>query len=86
MSLLVGLTLVRLFIIYHDYQHGAIFRESRLGHALMYWVGFLTLAVPSIWREDPRLPPTATTPAYWARPLVPIPLVSLGIWQRMPTG
>ena len=45
------LTIVRLFIIYHDFQHGAIFRKSKLGKALMYWVGFLTLVVPSVWKE-----------------------------------
>ena len=29
----MGLTMVRLFIFFHDHQHGAIFRDSRLGKA-----------------------------------------------------
>ncbi|MEZ4749741.1 MAG: hypothetical protein R3B54_03670 [Bdellovibrionota bacterium] len=31
MSLLAGGVTVRMFIIYHDYQHGAIFRNSLAG-------------------------------------------------------
>ena len=32
-SLLTGLTLVRVFIVYHDYQHQAMLKDSRLASA-----------------------------------------------------
>lgn len=81
-SLLIGLTIVRLFIIYHDYQHGAIFRKSKVGNALMYWVGFLTLVVPSVWKEthdyhhrnNARLLGSA---------IGSYPLVTIGIWKGL---
>ena len=81
-STLAGLTIVRLFIIYHDFQHGAIFRKSKLGKALMYWVGFLTLVVPSVWKEthdyhhrnNARLLGSA---------IGSYPLVTVGIWKGM---
>lgn len=50
-SLVAGLVVVRLFIFYHDYLHGAIFRGSKLGKAFMYGVGFATLNPPSVWKE-----------------------------------
>lgn len=50
-SIYLGLVGVRLFIFYHDYCHGALFRGSRPGTLAMTAVGFYTLAVPSVWRE-----------------------------------
>jgi omega-6 fatty acid desaturase (delta-12 desaturase) len=48
-SIGTGLVLIRLFIIYHDYQHGTILRGSRLAAVLMRIYGYLTLNPPSIW-------------------------------------
>ncbi len=50
-GVLLGLLGVRWFIFYHDYCHGALFRSSKLGGALMTVVGWYTLAVPSVWKE-----------------------------------
>jgi acyl-lipid omega-6 desaturase (Delta-12 desaturase) len=50
-SVLAGLVLVRLFIIYHDYQHGTILRGSRLAEAFMVGFGLFTLNPPSIWNR-----------------------------------
>jgi len=50
-AVILGLTQVRLFIFFHDALHGAIFRNSKLGHALMSVVGFYVVAVRSVWRE-----------------------------------
>ena len=41
--------LVRLFVIYHDYQHGSILRESPFAALVMYITGMLGLAPPSVW-------------------------------------
>lgn len=52
LSLTLGLTLVRLFILYHDYQHGAIFYQSKPAKWLMSAVGVLLLNPPSIWNRS----------------------------------
>ncbi len=47
-----GLTLVRLFIIFHDQQHGSILRNSRLADWMMLAFGLLTLNPTSVWRRS----------------------------------
>ncbi len=51
-SVVSGLLLVRMFIIYHDYQHGAILGDSRVAAVLMTAFGLLSLNPPSIWRRS----------------------------------
>lgn len=50
-SILAGLLIVRGFIIYHDYMHGAVLRKSPLARAIMYAYGVLVLTPPRVWRE-----------------------------------
>ena len=50
-AIVMGLVQVRLFIFYHDALHGAIFRNSTIGHALMWVIGFYVVAVRSVWKE-----------------------------------
>ncbi len=52
LSILAGLLLVRLFVIYHDHQHGAILRGSKMGAALMWVWGVVTLAANSVWKDS----------------------------------
>jgi omega-6 fatty acid desaturase (delta-12 desaturase) len=49
-SILAGLTMVRMFIIYHDYQHDTILGNSRLAAVLLGFYGLLLLTPRSIWR------------------------------------
>jgi omega-6 fatty acid desaturase (delta-12 desaturase) len=51
-SVLGGLVMVRAFIMFHDFMHGAILRGSPLGRVLMYGVGTLLLTPPRSWRES----------------------------------
>lgn len=51
-SLVAGLTMVRLFIFYHDYQHEAIFRNSPFMKWVMQAYGILILNPPSIWKRS----------------------------------
>lgn len=51
-SIVGGLVMVRAFIMFHDYMHGAILRGSVLGQVLMYGVGVLLLTPPRSWRES----------------------------------
>lgn len=50
-SVLAGLVHVRLFVIYHDYLHGAIFEKSLVAGAFFRLYGLLALSPPSIWRH-----------------------------------
>ncbi len=50
-SLLAGLTLVRLFVILHDYQHHSILQHSMLAEILFTLFGILILVPPSIWKR-----------------------------------
>lgn len=49
---LAGLVVVRAFVLYHDYQHGAILRRSRTAKVLMTLYGLLTLTPPSPWNRS----------------------------------
>jgi omega-6 fatty acid desaturase (delta-12 desaturase) len=50
-GVLAGLLVARLFVIYHDFQHGAILKGSIVGAIIMKGFGLLTLAPSSIWNE-----------------------------------
>lgn len=47
----LGLIYIRLFIFFHDYCHGAIFYRQPLAAPIMAGVGYLILAVTSVWKE-----------------------------------
>lgn len=51
-SILAGLMIVRGFILYHDFLHGAILRGSKGGKALLYTFGTLILTPPNSWRKS----------------------------------
>ncbi len=50
LSVLGGLIMIRAFILYHDFMHGAILRKSRLGKFIFYFYGLLVLTPPRSWR------------------------------------
>lgn len=49
---LMGLVIVRLFVIYHDQQHRSILPKSRLADFYMRLYGLLVLCPSSIWRAS----------------------------------
>ena len=51
-SVMTGLMLLRLFVIYHDQQHHAILPKSHLAEALMRLVGIISLSPSSVWRSS----------------------------------
>ncbi len=51
-SIVSGLVVVRLFVIYHDYQHGAILRRSPVARGIMFIFGMLALTPPSVWNRS----------------------------------
>jgi omega-6 fatty acid desaturase (delta-12 desaturase) len=48
----LSLLYVRLFVIYHDYEHRAILRDSTIAHWIMAVVGIYLLAPETIWRRS----------------------------------
>lgn len=50
-SILAGLVLVRLFVIFHDYQHHSILAHSVIADALFTAFGIFILVPPSIWKR-----------------------------------
>lgn len=51
-SFLVALVWVRLFIIFHDFQHHAILKNSKLAGAILWLYGLLTLSPTSVWNRS----------------------------------
>ena len=51
-SIIGGLVMVRGFIIYHDYHHGAILKDSWLAKILINFFGMLLLTPASSWRKS----------------------------------
>ncbi len=51
-SVLSGLLLLRLFVIYHDQQHYAILGRSRVAEILMRVFGVFALSASSVWRSS----------------------------------
>ncbi len=51
-SLLIGLLLLRMFVIYHDFLHKSILKGSRLAKVLFTLFGFYTLNPTSIWKRS----------------------------------
>jgi len=51
-STLASLVFVRMFVIYHDHQHGTILRHSRLADVIMLAYGLCVLTPPSIWKRS----------------------------------
>ncbi|MCU0770583.1 MAG: fatty acid desaturase [Verrucomicrobia bacterium] len=51
-SVLAGLLVLRLFVIYHDQQHHAILPRSRVAEVLMRVFGVLALSPSSVWRSS----------------------------------
>src|SRR5687767_372029 len=50
-SVLAGLLILRLFVIYHDQQHHAILAKSRLAELFMRIFGIYALTASSVWRS-----------------------------------
>lgn len=51
-SILCGLLYVRLFVIYHDFQHRAILQNSRMANIVLNSIGAYLLAPENIWKRS----------------------------------
>jgi acyl-lipid omega-6 desaturase (Delta-12 desaturase) len=51
-SIIGSLTLIRMFILYHDYMHGAILTNSPIIGSFLKLYGTLVLSPPYIWKHS----------------------------------
>ncbi|WPJ96788.1 fatty acid desaturase [Coraliomargarita algicola] len=51
-SILLGLLMVRMFVIYHDHQHHAILPRSKLAKVLMRYWGIFAMTPSCIWQHS----------------------------------
>ena len=51
LSAVAGLVSVRMFILYHDYLHGALLRGSKVARVLLYPFAMWVMTPPKVWRE-----------------------------------
>jgi len=51
LSVLAGLVVVRLFVIYHDYLHGTLLQKSHLANLLFTIIGMYVLAPKTVWKR-----------------------------------
>jgi len=51
-SIICGLLYVRMFVIYHDYQHHAILQNSKVAQTIMTIFGIYILAPETIWKRS----------------------------------
>ena len=50
-SIVAGFVIVRLFVIYHDFYHGAILQNSWLAHSMLYSFGLIILSPARSWKH-----------------------------------
>ena len=90
LSILAGLVMVRAFIMFHDYMHGAILQGSFLGRLMMYGVGTLVLTPPRSWRESHnyhhanvgRIATEGTDTPVVTTDIGAYPMMSVDMWRR----
>lgn len=82
LSVLAALTLVRLFIFYHDYLHGAVLGGSVVGRLVMNTIGYWVLSGPSVWKQTHDYHHKNTSKMVGAS-IGSYPIVSTDIWRIM---
>ncbi len=81
-SVLAGLVIVRLFIIYHDFFHGALLRNSRAAKLILSIYGILVLAPPRVWKETHNYHHAHTAQIIGSH-IGSFPVVTVEMWKKM---
>lgn len=81
-AILSGLVIVRLFIIYHDFMHGALLRDSRLAKLVLSLYGVLVLAPPRVWKETHNYHHAHTAQIVGSH-IGSFPVVTVEMWKKM---
>jgi omega-6 fatty acid desaturase (delta-12 desaturase) len=81
-SLIEGLTLVRIFILFHDFQHSAILRGSVAARVLFGAYGLLVMTPPRVWRETHNYHHAHNGKIVGSH-VGSYPVVTVAMWSRM---
>ncbi len=81
-SLISGLTIVRVFCLFHDFQHGAILRQSKLAQAIYWFFGSSILVTPSVWRETHNYHHAHTAKIVGSH-IGSYPVVTTAMWKEL---
>ncbi len=77
-----GLLIVRLFIVYHDFMHGAILRGSRAAKLILSVYGVLVMAPPRVWKETHNYHHAHTAQIVGSH-IGSFPVVTVEMWKKM---
>jgi len=77
-----GLIIVRLFIVYHDFMHGALLRGSRAAKAILSVYGMLVMAPPRVWKETHNYHHAHTAQIVGSH-IGSFPVVTVEMWKKM---
>ena len=77
-----GLLLVRMFILFHDFMHGAILRGSRVAGAIFRAYGISVMTPPNVWRQTHNYHHAHTAKLVGSH-IGSYPMVTPAIWAMM---
>lgn len=81
-SVLAGLTIVRIFIFYHDYLHNAIFRGSKVAKVFFEVFGLYVMTTTRAWRESHNYHHAHTAKIVGSH-VGSYAMVTVGMWKTM---
>ena len=81
-AVVAGLTTVRIFIIYHDFMHGALLRDSKVARYVLGLFGLLVLAPPKVWRETHNYHHAHTAQIVGSH-IGSYPVVTVDMWKKL---
>lgn len=77
-----GLTIVRVFCLFHDYYHGAILRQSKLAETIFWFFGLSITSPASVWKETHDFHHANTSKLVGSH-IGSYPIVTAGMWKAM---
>ncbi len=81
-SVICSLLIVRTFILFHDFQHGALLRNSRVARAIFFVYGLVIMTPPKVWRETHNYH-HANTAKLVGSHVGSYLMVTTGMWAKM---
>ena len=81
-SVVEGLTIVRVFCLFHDFQHGAILRQSKVAEAIFWFFGLSITSPASVWKETHDYHHANTSKMVGSH-IGSYPIVTAGMWKAM---
>lgn len=82
LGLVTGLMYVRVFCLFHDFQHGALLRQSKPAELLFWLFGTSMLTTPSVWKETHNYHHAHTAKIIGSH-IGSFPVVTTAMWKDM---